>query len=74
MDDRITEHGLQGTFAYMDNITVCGDTQESHDENLDRFYKMLEIYELVLNTEKSIISVKEIRMLGYYLISEGLKT
>ena len=33
----IEEEGLMGTFAYFDNVTVCGMTQEEHDENLQKF-------------------------------------
>ena len=34
MDQKIEEHDLSATFAYLDNITVCGETQQEHDRNL----------------------------------------
>ncbi len=34
MDQLVDKHGLKGTYVYMDNITVCGETQEEHDSNL----------------------------------------
>jgi len=71
MDQLITHHRLQGTFVYLDNITVCGTSQEDHDNNLKQFYQLAEDYGLTLNPTKSIISVTQINMLGY-LISEGL--
>jgi hypothetical protein len=71
MDQLIAQHGLKGTFVYLDNITVCGDSQEDHDNNLERFYELVEEYGLTLNPDKSIVSVKQINMLGF-LISEGV--
>jgi hypothetical protein len=31
MDDMILKHELKATFAYVDNITVCGMIQAEHD-------------------------------------------
>ena len=33
------EDKLMVFFAYFDNVTICGCTQEEHDDNLDRFFK-----------------------------------
>ena len=71
MDQLIQYHELSGTFVYLDNITVCGITQEDHDSNLNRFYEIINLYNLTLNKEKSIISVQQINMLGF-MISEGV--
>jgi len=40
INDIIAAHGCKGTFAYLDDITVCSRTKEEHDENL-RFFLML---------------------------------
>ena len=37
IDDIIKSNNCKGTFAYLDNITVGGTTQQEHDVNLDRF-------------------------------------
>ena len=37
MDGFIGDNGLVDTFAYLDDITVCGKTREEHDINLDNF-------------------------------------
>ena len=37
MDNFIAYNQLEGTFAYLDNITVSGRNQEQHDLNLYRF-------------------------------------
>ena len=33
MDEFISE-GLMDTYAYLDNVTICGKTQQEHGENL----------------------------------------
>ncbi len=39
MADLIASEKLEGTFAYLDNVTTCGKTQEEHDENFKCFSK-----------------------------------
>ena len=41
MNDFITSEGLLDTFAYLDNVTICGKNQAYHDYNLERFLKLL---------------------------------
>ena len=36
MDQLVDKHDLKGIYVYLDNITVCGETQEKHDKNLPR--------------------------------------
>ena len=31
------DNSFSNTFAYLDNITICGKSQEEHDENLNKF-------------------------------------
>ena len=35
----ISKYNCKGTFAYLDDITVCGRAREEHDENLMTFMK-----------------------------------
>ena len=37
MDRFIADNGLQSTYAYLDNITICGKDQQQHDHNLQKF-------------------------------------
>ena len=37
MNEFISEKGLNGTYAYLDNVTICGKTQEAHDKNVKEF-------------------------------------
>ena len=70
MDGVISKHNLRSVFAYLDNVIVCGMNQEDHDQMLAKFYNVIHLYKLTLNEDQSIISVREISMIGY-LISHG---
>ena len=35
IDKSIADNSLSYTFAYLDNITICGKSKEEHDENLN---------------------------------------
>ena len=37
MDNFISEESLEDTFAYLDNITICGHDQAYHNRNLENF-------------------------------------
>ncbi len=67
------ESNLKSIWAYLDNVTVGGSTQTEHDANVQAFYDLIEKYGLTLNHEKSIVSVKEINMLGYLISHLTLK-
>ena len=49
IDYIIEKENLQGTYAYLDNVTVCGNNQEEHDINLELFYKASEKYGVTFN-------------------------
>ena len=70
MNKFISDNHLRGTFAYLDDISVCGRNQEEHDANLKRFMEAASKYNLELNTEKSKFSIATIDILGYR-ISNG---
>ena len=63
----IKKHKLGFTWAYLDNVTVGGFTQEEHDTNVESFYRLVEMYNLTLNHDKTVQSVQEIGMLGYLI-------
>ena len=66
MNQLIIDYSLQNTFAYLDDITVEGRTQEEHDTNVQNFMNMINELGLTLNKDKSVISVDNINLLGYY--------
>ena len=69
----IKKHKLKATFAYLDDLTVCGRTKAEHDENLAAFMSAASADGLSLNSAKSKFGLNEICVLGY-LISKGLTT
>jgi hypothetical protein len=52
IDRIIEEEGLTGTFAYLDDVTICGNDQNEHDENLQKFLDTAKRYSLILNNDK----------------------
>ena len=65
MDALVEEDGLKGTFPYLDNVTVGGNCQEEHDENVSQFLQSIRKRGLRLNQNKTISSVSCINILGY---------
>ena len=39
IDAILQEHDCKATFAYLDDITVCGKTRKEHDQNLTTFFE-----------------------------------
>ena len=39
IDSFIAEEGLTDTFAYLDDVTICGNDQEHHDKNLKKILR-----------------------------------
>lgn len=67
LDTIIDTEQLIATYAYLDNITVCGENQEKHDRNVEKFMEIVEKYKFTLNNDKTIKSVTEIKILGYLI-------
>ncbi|KFD62568.1 LOW QUALITY PROTEIN: hypothetical protein M514_25304 [Trichuris suis] len=61
----IKDEHLEGTFAYLDDITVCGSTQAEHDKNLENFLKAAQRWNFTLNKDKCTFSTRKLRILGY---------
>ncbi|KFD63456.1 hypothetical protein M514_10596 [Trichuris suis] len=61
----IKDEHLEGTFAYLDDITVCGSTQADHDKNLENFLKTAQRWNFTLNKDKCNFSTRKLRILGY---------
>ena len=70
MDSFIQEAKLDGTFAYLDDITICGMTQAEHDLNLERFLKAAEMKNIVYNEDKCVFSTTKLSILGY-VVEDG---
>lgn len=70
MDDIINKEGVKGTFVYVDNVTVCGMTEQEHDENLEHLLSVARKFDLTLNEQKCEYKSRSINLLGYS-IKEG---
>ena len=65
IDAILQEHDCKATFAYSDDITVCGKTHEEHDQNLTAFLKAAKDCNLTLNENKCVFATESINLLGY---------
>ena len=70
MDNFISEEALEDTFAYLDNITICGRDQAHHDANLKKFMEAAKKRNLVFNEGKCVFSTRTISILGS-VVSKG---
>ena len=71
VNEIISKFECKGTFAYLDDITICGHTREEHDDNLKVFLKAAEECNLTLNEDKCVYAVNSVKLLGYQ-ISDGI--
>ena len=65
MNDIIAANNLQGTYAYMDDLTICGKTKEEHDKNLQRFWEVARALHLTVNENKCKLGLETVTILGY---------
>jgi hypothetical protein len=70
MNTFIAENNLESTYAYLDDLTICGSSKDEHDRNLARFWDAAQKYNLTLNKDKCKFMMEKINVLGYS-ISEG---
>lgn len=47
-----TQENLVEVYAYLDDITICGNNQTEHDLNLNKFHTIIKKYRLILNEDK----------------------
>ena len=72
MDQLLKVHGLVDTFAYLDDIIICGVDRAQHDSNLERFLKIVEDLSITLNKDKCVFSTSVIDYLGYRISHNSL--
>ena len=73
MDSFITDEKLEGTFAYLDDVTICGRTKEEHDRNLKRFLDAAKRKNIIYNETKCVFSTQKLRILGYVIENGQLR-
>ena len=64
---------LEGVVCLMDNSVIYGETQEQHDERLDKVLQRLQESGLTLNANKCKFSCSQQPFLGQVLTQEGVK-
>ena len=70
MDTIIADNNLQATYAYIDDVIICGKDDKDHDLKLQRFKEVASKYNLTLNIKKCHYHLNSITYLGYS-ISNG---
>ena len=73
IDKIIESERLQGVYAYLDDITVCGKNKEEHDIRLKAFMDAVKKYNLTINMEKSSFSKTAITLLGYEIRNRTIR-
>ncbi|XP_046974267.1 uncharacterized protein LOC124540644 [Vanessa cardui] len=64
---------LAGTFAYLDDVTVCGKSKDDHDRKLNEFMNAVKKYKLTLNESKCVFGSDSINLLGYSIYNNTIK-
>ena len=73
IDNIILNANLKDTFAYVDNLTICGNSEAEHKDNLNAFLAVAEKYGLTFNDSKSHIAKTSIRLLGYEVSQNAVR-
>ena len=70
MHTAIKNEDLDATFAFLDNITVCGNSLDELTHNEKQFEAMLKKYNMMLNHTKTLTGQTSIPLLGH-IVSHG---
>ena len=68
----IKNEGLTGTFAYVDNVTVCGNSEEELKANILAFRKTVLKYRITLNDDKTVLCTTSLSILGYTITNNSI--
>ena len=73
VDNLIEKYDLIGTYAYLDNITVCGRDDCDHNDNLNSLFNAAKCKGLTFNKSKCLFSRREIDLLEYRVTHYKIK-
>ena len=73
VDNVIEKYKLSGTYAYVDNITVCGYDKNDHDNKLNALFSAAKKECLTFNESKCVFARTEINLLGYRISHQKIK-
>ena len=65
MNDVVSKYNLKETYAYLDDVTICGQSKREHDENLKRFWEVAAEVGLTINKEKCKLHQTSVNVLGH---------
>ena len=66
-------HGLPFVYAYIDDRLVASSNPQEHEVHLQKLFKRLNDYGLVLNANKSEFGVNSLSFLGHIVDSTGIR-
>ena len=66
--------GLQHVTCYLDDILVCGSTEEEHHRNLGAVLQRLQEYNVQAHRDKYVFMVDSVEYLGHRIDASGLHT
>ena len=70
MNNFLSENNISDTFAYLDNVYVCGHEQDEHDQNLKVFLDASKSNNWTFNDSKCVFSTRKLQALGS-VVSDG---
>ena len=73
LNNIIKERKLLDTFAYLDDVTICGASKSEHDRNLENFLKVAGELNLTINEEKSKFCSTQVAILGHLVEYDSIK-
>lgn len=69
----VVTRGLDGIFAYVDDILVASANAADHEKHLRALFQRLSEYNLTINREKSQLGVASLSFLGHFIDEQGLR-
>ena len=73
MNQFIKRHDLKYVNVYLDNITVEGIDQISHDENLKALKEAAKKDNFTFSEENCFYNCTQIKLLGHHLLGKGAR-
>jgi len=73
VNEIISKYNCKGTYACLDDITVCGRTGAEHDENLKCFPNAAKRCNITFNEKKCTYATDSIKLLGYKILNGMLQ-
>ena len=73
MDKFVSDFGLQATYPYLDNVTICGVNKQDHDINLRKFREAALKFNLTYNEDKCVFATTKLSLLGVEIENGEIK-